>query len=635
MERKIGNRSVAVLKLIGMETMSSGPEKDEIQRSLAAGLSLVLGGNCLLGQYNHCQVVLVFPNVIDKETLYHRLKEAIAFLRRMLMPESIYSYLRFVVGVTVLPAAKANYRLVLEQALQVCAFWWNAAVDTVAFAQEREGENWTRLAPDDGEDQISIHAPEMARSLSEREKDVALDCMSAMLTARTLDASLLGVLQAVGEYYRADRVYTLLLTESRQAVVMTFEWTSGSKCSIQQVVSGTQLEHFPLLKKCMEERSPVFLARNASAEADGDAQEQLWHFTAYPLLYGPEQQEVVGFLCIENAREHPEDTALFSALLPHMLQQRKRFSDREHPSAAAERLMSMPDLRAYMDALSTITSEHYSCMGAVCLDIPDLASIIDRMGAEYGNQMLWYVAQTMTDLFGPTLLFRTWEAEFVAFFPNTTREVFLGRCGRLRSILQRRYSKQIRIGRAWSDGAFTGKRLAKEARIAMQAGHMESADMAQMLMVNLEDRSSMSNVMHEGRFIVYFQPKVDMRTGELFGAEALVRGVGEDGEIIPPTQFIEYLEEAGTIRELDLYVLEQSLAQVERWRAADLGIVPVAVNLSRATLIHPSTLASVLAIQSRYPDVPPSALELEITERGGGIETSEFQEIVERFHACG
>lgn len=144
MERKIGNRSVAVLKLIGMETMSSGPEKDEIQRSLAAGLSLVLGGNCLLGQYNHCQVVLVFPNVIDKETLYHRLKEAIAFLRRMLMPESIYSYLRFVVGVTVLPAAKANYRLMLEQALQVCAFWWNAAVDTVAFAQEREGENWTR-----------------------------------------------------------------------------------------------------------------------------------------------------------------------------------------------------------------------------------------------------------------------------------------------------------------------------------------------------------------------------------------------------------------------------------------------------------------------------------------------------------
>ena len=114
-----------------------------------------------------------------------------------------------------------------------------------------------------------------------------------------------------------------------------------------------------------------------------------------------------------------------------------------------------------------------------------------------------------------------------------------------------------------------------------------------------------------------------------------MRGIDEDGTLIPPAQFIEYLEESGVIRVLDLFVLEQSLAQAEQWRAAGLGTVPVAVNLSRMTLVHPSTLASVLAIQSRYPALPASALELEITERGGGIETSEFRAIVERFHACG
>lgn len=89
------------------------------------------------------------------------------------------------------------------------------------------------------------------------------------------------------------------------------------------------------------------------------------------------------------------------------------------------------------------------------------------------------------------------------------------------------------------------------------------------------------------------------------------------------------------IRDLDLFALDQSLAQADQWRIAGLGVVPMAVNLSRTTLVHPSTLASVLAIQSRYPDIPASALELEVTERGGGIETSEFQAIVERFHDCG
>lgn len=95
------------------------------------------------------------------------------------------------------------------------------------------------------------------------------------------------------------------------------------------------------------------------------------------------------------------------------------------------------------------------------------------------------------------------------------------------------------------------------------------------------------------------------------------------------------MEDAGNIRELDLFVLERSLAQLEQWRSAGLGIVPVAVNLSRATLVHPSTLASVLAIQSRYPEIPASALELEITERGGGVDTAAFRAIVDQFHACG
>ena len=83
--------------------------------------------------------------------------------------------------------------------------------------------------------------------------------------------------------------------------------------------------------------------------------------------------------------------------------------------------------------------------------------------------MLWYAAHTLEEVFGPALLFRIREAEWIVFSPNTTREVFLGRCGRLRSILQRRYPKQIRIGRAWADGVFTGRRLASEAKEAMPA----------------------------------------------------------------------------------------------------------------------------------------------------------------------
>ena len=130
-------------------------------------------------------------------------------------------------------------------------------------------------------------------------------------------------------------------------------------------------------------------------------------------------------------------------------------------------------------------------------------------------------------------------------------------------------------------------------------------------------------------------PRLRCSRGRLAGAEALVRGVGPDGRLIPPDSFLPELEETGGIRELDLYVLDRALAQVDRWRAEGFGIVPVAVNLSRVTLRSPSLPASILAIQSRYPALPPSALELEITEQADAVGTETLHSLVAQFHSFG
>ena len=73
-----------------------------------------------------------------------------------------------------------------------------------------------------------------------------------------------------------------------------------------------------------------------------DAAQLPWHFTVFPLIREP-QQPIEGFLCVENARKHPADAALFGTLIPFMLRQRERFSDGEHPSHATERLMGLPE----------------------------------------------------------------------------------------------------------------------------------------------------------------------------------------------------------------------------------------------------------------------------------------------------
>lgn len=629
-----GRCGVVLLQIAGLTDQPHArcQAPDQMRHDIAAALSVALGGGCIPVQYSVDQLLLLFPSVPSTEDLRRQLYDAISFVRQVGQIPDVDA-LRFIAGAAVQPSADADYHGMLAQAARICQLWWNAASDTVAFSTEDEDYGWAQLQTDQKGDQVAVHSVEMERPLSADEKDVAFHCISSMLSADSLDASICGVLHTIGSYYQADRVYILMLVENCHAITMPYEWVSAHKQSIQQSVSGARLDRFPLLERCMAERAPVFLTRTRPISVrDNTSDDRPWHFTTFPLI---RHDRVDGFLCIENSRQHPGDAALFSTLIPYMLRERERFQTSARAALAAEQLMELPDLRSYMETVYSLNSDRYSSLGVVCLDIPGMASINGSLGFEYGSKLLWYVSKTLTDVFGPSLLFRTWEAEFIAFCPNTTRQVFFGRCGRLRSILQRRYPKRVRMGRVWASDSFNGRALVDEARLDLQAGQ-EPADYRLEPPLSVQELfPSVRAAAAADRLTVYFQPKIDMRTGALFGAEALVRGVEVDGTIVPPGQFIKALEERGSIRDLDLFVMEAALAQLDRWRAAGRPVIPVSVNLSRVTLLHPSTLASILAIQSRYPQIPAQALELEVTESAGGLETSDVRKIVDRLRSCG
>ena len=634
--------AAALIRLGGLLRLYTGDAQDMDQKRswIAAALSVALGTGCIIGQYERDQFLVFFPEAGSQLKLRSQMEEAFSFVRLVLADSlAALDSLRFVAGVVCGPAAAADYGTMLAQAAEVCRLWENAAADTVAFPQKEGGWSWTELQSGGEEDQIIIHQNEMERPLSEAEKDVALGCVSAMLSSNSLEASILSILGQIGAYYHADRTYILTLAENRHVVTMPYEWTGQKKHSIQQAVSGTLLERYPLLKRCIREQAPVFLTRTRSGippkEKDpGDP----WYFTVFPLI---REKVIEGFLCIENARRHPSEAALFSTLIPHILREQQRFqgcraaSEGQTPGTF---LTGLPNLRSYLEIIHTLNSDRYSSLGAVCLDIPGLASINSSLGFEYGSKLLWYVSKTLTDLFGSRYLFRTWDAEFAALCPNVTQQVFLGRCTRLRSMLQRRYPGDLRIGYTWADKVFSGKKLVSEARSIMRCDSAEAvydAETAALGFGGYIGCLSVGEAVMQGRFTVFFQPRIDLRTGKLQGAEALVRGLDEAGAIVSPSHFIENLEKSGGIRDLDLFVLDRTLQLADKWRQEKLGILPVSVNFSRVTLFNPTALASVLAIQSRYPQLPPAALELEITESAGNVEKINLTEVMESFRQFG
>lgn len=617
-----------------IQCFATDPQQQDQFRSLLSTLfSMFLGDSGLIGQYSKNQWLVFFPDVSSKKLLQDRLKEILSFTRASFSDNSMIQSLRFVIGVSLATGDSAQYESMFSQASDTCQFWKNSSEDIVAFSQEDDDGTFTHLQKNDQNDLVVVHQEEMRRPLSPGEKDVAFHCVTSMLSASTLESSIQGVLSYIGSYYHADRVYILLLAENRHVITMPYEWTASHKHSIQQAVSGMMLGRSPLLKRCMEERAPVFLTRSHPLEYNHiNSSKDSWRFTAFPLIDG---ESFRGFLCIENSREHPADAALFSVLIPYILRERERFQNKRsviYDSSSALQLMEIPNLRSYMDVIYTLTSDQYASLGAVCLDIPYLSDINSRHGFEYGSKLLWYVSRSLADIFGPSLLFRTWDSEFVALCPNTTYQVFLGRCVRLRTALQRRYPKTIRLGYTWSDGIFDGKKLVEEARAIMRCEHPSKEPESPSLPAFLAKSSNPNNA---GSFVVFFQPKIDIITGMLVGAEALVRGIDSTGSIISPKQFIEEMEQKGTIRDMDLFVLDRTLSMMDDWHCQKLPTFPISVNLSRVTLFHSTTLASILAIQSRYPNLSPEWLEFEITESAGHAEIAHLQEVTNRFHELG
>lgn len=112
---------------------------------------------------------------------------------------------------------------------------------------------------------------------------------------------------------------------------------------------------------------------------------------------------------------------------------------------------------------------------------------------------------------------------------------------------------------------------------------------------------------------VDYQPKIDLKSGELTGVEALVRWNHPDLGRIPPNKFIPVAEETKIIIPLGEWVLRESCEQIRRWREKGYAPVRVAVNVSPVQLEEPSIMASIQTILEET-GTPPELIEFELTE---------------------
>lgn len=116
-----------------------------------------------------------------------------------------------------------------------------------------------------------------------------------------------------------------------------------------------------------------------------------------------------------------------------------------------------------------------------------------------------------------------------------------------------------------------------------------------------------------GELCLYYQPKLDLVSGALLGAEALLRWRHPQRGLLAPAAFLPTVEHSGMAAQLGHWVLEQALEQNRLWRAEGLDL-ELSVNISPRHLAAPAFVPRLEALLARHPDVPPHRLVLELLE---------------------
>ena len=126
--------------------------------------------------------------------------------------------------------------------------------------------------------------------------------------------------------------------------------------------------------------------------------------------------------------------------------------------------------------------------------------------------------------------------------------------------------------------------------------------------------SSLGRALERQEFLLHYQPTVDLETGAITGAEALIRWLDPDRGLIPPAQFVPFAEDCGLIVPIGRWVLKEACRQARAWMDTGLRPIPVAVNISAAELRAKDYVEGVCGILKENR-LEPRYLAFELTER--------------------
>ena len=370
-------------------------------------------------------------------------------------------------------------------------------------------------------------------------------------------------------------------------------------------------------------------------KAEGHCQGEVWSRRKDGVAYA-------GLLIVSAVHDQKNQLTSYVALFADITPLREHQERLEHV-AHYDPLTNLPNRLLLADRLQqamVMSKRHRQSLAVLYLDLDGFKAVNDGHGHNVGDELLITMSQRMKAVLRESdTLARMGGDEFVVVQVDVTNSED---CFRLADrILQACAEPVLMDGAVLQVSASIGvtiypsdevdaDQLMRHADQAMyeakQAGKnryylFDSAHEAEVISRS-ERLERMAVALRHNELALFYQPKVNMRTGEVLGMEALIRWSHPERGLLAPGAFLPAVEGHPLSDAIGAWVLDTALTQMALWTESGL-VLPISVNVGARQLQQDGFVAQLQAALARHPCVAPSLLELEI------LETSALEDIVQ------
>lgn len=445
---------------------------------------------------------------------------------------------------------------------------------------------------------------------------------SVILSSMDLSRVATIVLKRIGELARAER-YWLLLPQT----------PSAGRFTVFRPGDGVLAER-PTLTLSRAERAELAAAPGGAAQIPGLAEP---HLFSVPIVLG---SELGGALVLAfDAPHRPEDEEV--ALL-------RDLADRVAVALATARRDEELYRRAHFDSLTGLPNRllgteslaraiaaagrNKAMLALLFVDLDGFAAVNDSAGYAAGDRLLAETAGRLRECVRSSdVVMRVGGDEFAVVLSEIARPGDAALVARnVIETLSKPYALRdgsvflsASIGIAvYPNDTTSAEELLQHADLAMykakQGGRGQLAFFKAAMNEEVRRRAELAGELREalqrGELDLYYQPQLDLRTGRIVGAEALLRWHHPTRGLVAPAHFLNFAETSGLIEEMGRWALATASAQFVAWQRQGLELEHVSLNVSTAQL-HKPGFAQVVAEAMRQAEMSITALRLELTER--------------------